>query len=227
MVTYDRMVQIICVANCAINQVGSSLTVVKNEIDITFKDYVKCFLHLNILSSLQDKRERNVHDYFKTFLVQEGKIVGTEESDSVNKVLKFYFKDLSNFMLKNDYPIHLGCNFDGLDFDSSSYEEYDLNEIKSNLKQIICASICLNNETKLAEYAKKIGILTEDDLNLDKSTAVSTLEEKLQQGVYNELLASIPIESFDQILRNLDNVAMACVLRECANKGKPFVLKEA
>lgn len=225
MITYDRMIQIICIAGCKINQVGNSLTVTKNEIDVAFKDYVKCPLHLNILNSLPDKRERNVQDYFIAFQVLEGKKSKSDAISSVNKVLKFYFKDLSNFMLKNDYPIRLGCSFEGLGFDKNSYDEYNVDKIKADLKKIICASICLNEEDKLADYAKKIGILDDSDLNLDKSAAVTVLEDTLQQGVYNELLESIPIESFDQILRNLDNVVMACILRECARKGKPFILK--
>lgn len=126
---FERMAQIIAIAAVGGEDKGVSRFFLKSgEITIRFSEYVKSQVHLNIVHGLCG---RDLREYVETLFFLEGK---TSYEESAIKVLRYFYSDLSGFLINNANNIDLIIEVDTEYFNLPKVK-YSLVELGEELRQ--------------------------------------------------------------------------------------------
>lgn len=101
---FERMAQLITVAASKQNHLSLNDLMLNNSnviFSVTFSDYVKSQIHLNIVSGLFG---RSILEYKYTLDYLQGKV---PLSKDVKNVLIYYYTDMLNFLANNEYDCNL------------------------------------------------------------------------------------------------------------------------
>lgn len=148
----NQLLVIACWGEDSTNDMISGIRVPSDEYLITFSDYVKSQLHLNIVTQLY---KRKFSEYVKAFYYLEGDSAYKED---IERVLYYFYSDMSSFLINNpnDIKLHLKVDVDiGQDY------EVDISDLKqrlqnSNLNSIVTGS---NDTDILTDFERDISIL--------------------------------------------------------------------
>lgn len=106
---FERMGQLITVAASKQNHLSLNDLMLNNPdviFSVTFSDYVKSQIHLNIVTGLFG---RSILEYKYTLDYLQGKVPLSED---VKNVLLFYYTDMLNFLSNNSYDCNLKVSND-------------------------------------------------------------------------------------------------------------------
>lgn len=126
---FERMAQIIAIAAVGSDDKGVSRFFLKSgEITIRFSEYVKSQVHLNVVHGLYG---RDLREYVETLFFLEGK---TSYEESALKVLRYFYLDLSGFLINNANDVNLIVEVDTNYFNLPKVK-YNLVDLGEELRQ--------------------------------------------------------------------------------------------
>lgn len=149
---FERIAQIIAIAAVGGDK-GISTFFIKGTIEIRFSEYVKSQVHLNVVHGLYN---RSLKEYVETLYFLRGK---SSNRSSALKVLRYFYEDLSNFLINNGEEIHLIAVVDsdmfGLPKVKCSVDELK-SELLSEFNSILDGSLTISGWkfASILDYAK-------------------------------------------------------------------------
>ena len=128
---FDTVAQLVAVSSIS-NQSQSeliskySVNVEGNPLMVKFSEYVKSQVHLNIVHGLYN---RSLSEYAETLAFLRG---STSKRAVAEKVLRYYYADLANFLINNSTPVYLLTDVDTPNF---NYEciEYNVEQLTAQM----------------------------------------------------------------------------------------------
>lgn len=164
----------------------SVLNVATGSYEIRFSDYVKSQIHLSIANILN----RDIKDYVNAYLFLKG---DKSKSEDAKKVLMFFYKDISRFLMQNTMAVSVY-----IDVDAS----LDLKEESFNVAGL---------ENELGEVLNKLISLSAFEKSPDFDE--DTFAKIVQNSLYYNTLCSI--QDYDDFMKKQRNYAISAALQTC------------
>lgn len=217
-ITYEHMLQFIVIAKSRGDIHGHRIDILEQKLTITYTEYVKSQMHLNVISGFYQDNERSIFEYANALDFIEGD--SSKRSDAL-KVLNYFYTDMSDFLLKNDNVVYLDAVLDidlGIDEISINYQEQK-NLFVELLKQseIENQKFGLPGNPALKKFCEKnpefLNSINWENIVVDESVSYT---EKLKRFEFAEIIDYCNSVNF---FRNLDNFLYAAFLLHYAKKG--------
>lgn len=140
MLGYERIGQLVAVS--ATSKTTIDLSINKEEISISFLDYVRSQVHLNIADDLY---HRPFHEYADTLrYLTNGYSMYLE---TAQKVLRYFYSDMASFLIRNPYNVKMFvCVNAELDLPET---KIDVVKVKKDLQEMASA----DSVEELASFA--------------------------------------------------------------------------
>lgn len=151
---FERIAQIIAIAAVGSSDKGiSKYFVQESAVQIRFSEYVKSQVHLNIVCGLY---QRSLREYVEALWFLNGK---TSCEATALKVLRYFYSDLSNFLINNQKNVKLMVvvDTDFFDLEKRCYVIEELGkELLSDFNEILSGELKVDNwrYSTILDYVK-------------------------------------------------------------------------
>lgn len=181
---YERIAQLVAIS--AINKrhsVMDSLGVAEQQLSVSYSDYVKSQIHLNIVEDLYG---RKMQEYVKALDFVNGNACCRKEAE---RVLFYFYSDMANFLINNNANIYLRICVDA-DFGSELI--VDLEDVKSQLNRVVCAQPGEGMEEGIKRFRYAFILDDVDSLDdvkdkLDSYALAAVLKAQVSSGAVQRL----------------------------------------
>lgn len=176
---YERIALLIALSAVGSTDECIASRSVEGPIKIKFSEYVKSQVHLNVVYGLY---RRSLHEYVETLYFLNGK---TSKRKSAMKVLEYYYKDATNFLINNKKNVQLTLEVDTENFNLPR-QIVSVPQLRANLLQGF--EEVLSNRKPLSEWEYACNLDSVEDVDdvrrkADSYALAFKLQKEYAEGV--------------------------------------------
>lgn len=189
---FERIAQLIAIGAVERGSTPLSLLSIKEQtLRVRFSDYVKSQIHLNIV---QDFYGRGINEYVEALLFLNG---DPEYRSSVENVLRYFYLDMSKFLINNSENVTLVIIID-TDLLHLPEKSINLEQIKADFLDVLAAISGGGEADVLRKF--KYSFIFDDVMDADDAAMKAdsyALAAVLSQSASEEPLTCVKLEETD------------------------------